>query len=529
MIYKICFIFLVFCLNLFSVTLPFDLKYPTVIKEQKSIYQKYNKLKIYYNKQNKISYGETWYQKFKYKKTDDKKYFDEIKEFFVRQLGINSTDINKKGKGHFFINNQEYWLDLNVFVSTYSFTLLKVGGFENIVTFDKNSEYKYLKKSYKDKYALLPKTIFIPFVEDFAIQSFIHNKYNEKKFIINRKSIIKKGEYWKVNFKKISDDKTSYRYIIAHSYKEKIKDYSSKILEDEDNKVFCEIDYDGAKYFIVLNSYDNSFNIEIIKEKEFEQTLILSPDKVKSQLDEKGKIVLDGIFFDFDKSTLKKESHKTILLITSLMQRYSDLKIDIQGHTDNKGDDKYNLELSTKRALSVKNAIIEQGIDKKRIVSHGFGELKPIDTNDTEEGRAKNRRVEIHKVSGGNKKAIIDIDFIKPIPNSKITFEKDYPNDDLNIRYTKPYSKNNEIKEYKGLHKLISYQIITNGKIDKSFSRVEIISNYENILFLYNAKIVGKNSNDLYFEIEDRGDGKKIYGKIEAYSGSYNIRFLVEN
>ena len=71
------------------------------------------------------------------------------------------------------------------------------------------------------------------------------------------------------------------------------------------------------------------------------------------------------------------------------------------------------------------------------------------------------------------------------------------------------------------------YEVIT--KIDKSFSRVEIINNYETILSLYNAKIVGKNSNDLYFEIEDRGDGKKVYGKIEAYSGSYNIRFLIED
>ena len=63
---------------------------------------------------------------------------------------------------------------------------------------------------------------------------------------------------------------------------------------------------------------------------------------------------------------------------------------------------------------------------------------------------------------------------------------------------------------------------------DEAFSRKAIIKNYENVLELYNATIVGHYGNSLSFEISDRGDSKKVYGKIDAYEGSYNIRFLIE-
>jgi len=95
------------------------------------------------------------------------------------------------------------------------------------------------------------------------------------------------------------------------------------------------------------------------------------------------------------------------------MQRYTDLVISIHGHTDSKGSDTYNMTLSADRAASVRNAIASKGIENSRLQSQGYGESEPIATNDTDDGRAENRRVELHKVSGGNEKSIITIDFIK--------------------------------------------------------------------------------------------------------------------
>jgi outer membrane protein OmpA-like peptidoglycan-associated protein len=70
------------------------------------------------------------------------------------------------------------------------------------------------------------------------------------------------------------------------------------------------------------------------------------------------------------------------------------VEIEISGHTDNKGSDDYNATLSQGRSEAVVNYVISQGVDSYRLSAHGYGEAKPIDTNDSDEGRANNRRVE---------------------------------------------------------------------------------------------------------------------------------------
>ena len=76
------------------------------------------------------------------------------------------------------------------------------------------------------------------------------------------------------------------------------------------------------------------------------------------------------------------------------MQKSPKVKLDIQGHTDNVGTDQYNDDLSLRRAESVKKFLVSNGIDEARLTTQGFGSSQPIATNDTEEGRAENRRIE---------------------------------------------------------------------------------------------------------------------------------------
>ena len=103
---------------------------------------------------------------------------------------------------------------------------------------------------------------------------------------------------------------------------------------------------------------------------------------------------LKNIYFDFDKTTLKKESFVELNKIVEFLKQNSTVEIEISGHTDSKGSDDYNLTLSQGRSESVVNYLIGQGIESFRLTAHGYGEGKPIDSNDTEEGRANNRRVE---------------------------------------------------------------------------------------------------------------------------------------
>ena len=110
---------------------------------------------------------------------------------------------------------------------------------------------------------------------------------------------------------------------------------------------------------------------------------------------EKGQIVrLNNIFFDFDKSSLRKESFAELDRLTDFLKNNPTVKIEIAGHTDNKGADDYNIKLSTSRAKAVYDYLISKGIDKTRLTSKGYGKSKPVATNDTDEERQTNRRVE---------------------------------------------------------------------------------------------------------------------------------------
>lgn len=107
------------------------------------------------------------------------------------------------------------------------------------------------------------------------------------------------------------------------------------------------------------------------------------------------KIVLNNIFFDFNKSTLRPSSFRSLNSLLSMMKRYPEMSIEISGHTDNVGSMAYNQKLSESRALIVKDYLVRNGISSKRIGAYGRSFRQPIASNDTHEGRQLNRRTEI--------------------------------------------------------------------------------------------------------------------------------------
>ncbi len=110
-----------------------------------------------------------------------------------------------------------------------------------------------------------------------------------------------------------------------------------------------------------------------------------------------GKIVTNGIRFDVGKATLLPESMGVINEIYDLLAEHPEIELSIEGHTDSDGDLDMNQELSDDRAMTVMNQLVAMGIAQDRLISKGFGESKPLDTNDTPEGKANNRRVEFVK------------------------------------------------------------------------------------------------------------------------------------
>lgn len=112
-----------------------------------------------------------------------------------------------------------------------------------------------------------------------------------------------------------------------------------------------------------------------------------------------GKAILvnlpDGVTFDVGSATLKPEFRATLDKVAQSLKDYPDSLVDVYGHTDSTGSDAFNQTLSENRARTVMNYLITQGVPAARLRSQGFGETMPVASNDTPEGRARNRRVEI--------------------------------------------------------------------------------------------------------------------------------------
>ncbi|MCD2174472.1 OmpA family protein [Rhizobium sp. C4] len=168
---------------------------------------------------------------------------------------------------------------------------------------------------------------------------------------------------------------------------------------------------DGGDAFVAIQTftiadggnYCNAFNgrtialVNVVEPKAREQKMVVvkAADMAKS-IDASGKIALYGIFFDTDKADLKAESDPTLQEIATLLKSKPELKIVVVGHTDNQGGFDHNMDLSKRRAASVQAALVKRfQVDAARLKSAGVGMVAPAASNESEDGRAKNRRVEI--------------------------------------------------------------------------------------------------------------------------------------
>lgn len=109
----------------------------------------------------------------------------------------------------------------------------------------------------------------------------------------------------------------------------------------------------------------------------------------------KEKIVLRGVHFDFNKANIRPDAQPILDQAASILRGHPDVHVAIAGHTDAIGSDAYNLKLSEQRAAAVKGYLVDHGVAATRLTSEGFGKRRPVAANDTDDGRAQNRRVEL--------------------------------------------------------------------------------------------------------------------------------------
>lgn len=172
------------------------------------------------------------------------------------------------------------------------------------------------------------------------------------------------------------------------------------------NKRAMKVYMDETRLLNIPNITDNPTGItitvnharqtdnEFIKNVRIAKGAVPLYDKVLTD----GKFVTTGIKFDVNKATIKPESAGTINYVFKMMQDNPDLRFSVEGHTDSDGNDAANQSLSEKRAAAVRAELIKLGISPDRLTSKGWGESKPMTSNDTPEGKAQNRRVEFIKM-----------------------------------------------------------------------------------------------------------------------------------
>ena len=184
-----------------------------------------------------------------------------------------------------------------------------------------------------------------------------------------------------------------------------------ELINLSDNSIALLTTTDAQGNFLISLPSNNNYGINISKEGYlfFSESFLFQEgyqaDKpyVKNiylqQIDVGEELTMKNVFFEFNTWMLKTESHKELDNLVKLLKQNPSLKIEIGGHTDNIGGDEYNISLSEKRANSVANYLIENGIDANKLVCKGYGSTKPISDNDTEQGRSLNRRTEIVIIS----------------------------------------------------------------------------------------------------------------------------------
>jgi outer membrane protein OmpA-like peptidoglycan-associated protein len=153
----------------------------------------------------------------------------------------------------------------------------------------------------------------------------------------------------------------------------------------------------GKTWYLLENSGSYYYQT-IVTEKAMEQEVTADASSLSDELNKSGHVAVYGIQFDTGKATIQPASANVLGEIVKLLQQNADLKLRVEGHTDNQGNAAANQALSEKRAQAVVAWLTGKGISASRLTAKGFGATKPVADNSTDDGRAKNRRVELVKM-----------------------------------------------------------------------------------------------------------------------------------
>jgi outer membrane protein OmpA-like peptidoglycan-associated protein len=239
---------------------------------------------------------------------------------------------------------------------------------------------------------------------NYGITAADDKEFADVEFFDGKKLVRVEGKLWVREYVLKPDGKAASDLQIRRNYANAIKGMGGGILYDGkcqaegccDTMTTGKVTKGNKELWVYVKPCNEGVDyILTVLEKEAMKQDVTANDMLKA-LNEKGSVAL-YINFDVDKATIKAESKPIMDQIVSLLKGNPALKVSIEGHTDNTGTRQRNKTLSEQRAKAVADAIVREGVDRGRLSSVGWGQDKPMTDNGTEEGRAKNRRVELVK------------------------------------------------------------------------------------------------------------------------------------
>jgi outer membrane protein OmpA-like peptidoglycan-associated protein len=221
--------------------------------------------------------------------------------------------------------------------------------------------------------------------------------------VSSEKSQIIEGHFLYVNYYLNDNAQTPGGIQIVRNYTNAIKKIGGQIIYEYDDGgaeiSTMKLEKKGTEVWAVVSAAGNGmYTINIIEKEAMNQDVVADASSMAGSIKETGKVALYGIYFDTGKSVLKPESQGTLEQISNLLKADPNLKLYVVGHTDNVGIFDSNIKLSNDRAIAVVNALVSKfSVNAARLKAFGDGPTSPVSSNDKEEGRALNRRVELVK------------------------------------------------------------------------------------------------------------------------------------
>ena len=232
------------------------------------------------------------------------------------------------------------------------------------------------------------------YIDSYETKQFEQYKYNDQK----GNPITVEGHFFEISYCVKTGVEPPTELQIIRNHTNAIKKIGGTVIFESNKDAHLMVKKSGMETWVKVHPWNQGdcYTLYITEKQAMAQDVLADAKQMTQDIKTTGHVAVYGIYFDFNKSDLKPESEPTLKEIAKLFTENPSLKVFVVGHTDNVGKVDFNMKLSSARAEAVKKALISKHkINPQRMESHGVGQLAPVTSNRTEEGRAKNRRVEL--------------------------------------------------------------------------------------------------------------------------------------